>query len=142
MTDVQPRNVDWEPRVRTAFASQGFMDLLAASLDVVRPGRISIRAARRPSLCQQHGFVHAGVLATLCDTAAGFAALTLADADADVLTAEFKINLLRPANGDRIRAAAAVVKAGRLLTVCTAEATVDDTVCALATVTLANPMHS
>ncbi len=99
-------------------------------------------ARKRDELTQQHRFVHAGVLAALADTAAGFAALTLAtDAD-DVLTAEFKINLLRPANGDTILADAEVLKAGRILTVCMSRVTVDGILCAHATVTLANPVRS
>jgi uncharacterized protein (TIGR00369 family) len=99
-------------------------------------------AHKRDALTQQHRFVHAGVLAALADTAAGLAALTLAtDAD-DVLTAEFKINLLRPAHGDTVVADADVLRAGRLLTVCTSRVTVDDDLCAVATVTLANPTHA
>ena len=70
-----------------------------------------------PQFCQQHGFVHAGIVTTLADTACGYAAFSLMPAKAGVLTTEFKVNLLAPAAGDRLVAIGRVVKPGRTLTV-------------------------
>lgn len=133
MTASRP---DAEARVRAGFAGQPFMATLGARLAEVAAGAVTITCAFDERLTQQHGFVHAGVVAALADTAAGFAALTLAPPDRDVLTAGFTVDLLRPAIGTRYSASAGVVKAGRTLTVCRAEVR-GDALCAVATVTLA-----
>ena len=86
------------------------------------PGEVDIRLPFREDLTQQHGFLHAGALATVLDSACGYAALTLMDADAAVLSVEFKVNLMAPAAGREFLVRGRVVRAGRTLTVCTAEA--------------------
>ena len=93
---------------------------LGAELDEVGEGTCTISCRPRPELSQQHGFVHAGVIATIADSAAGYAALSLLPAESEVLTVEFKLNLLAPAAGDLLVARGRVVRAGRTLTVCEA----------------------
>ncbi|MGY1604482.1 PaaI family thioesterase [Geodermatophilus sp. SYSU D00815] len=111
-----------EERVRRQFGRQAFLELLGAELTDVRDGEVTVELAVGPRLGQQHGFVHAGVVSTALDTACGFAALTRMDDGVGVLTAEFKVNLLRPARGERLVARAEVVQAGRTLVVCQARA--------------------
>lgn len=108
-------------RVRTSFAKQGLMATLGATLHEVAPGKVEIALVPGPAVSQQHGFVHAGAVSAIADSAAGYAALSLMPADAGVLTTEFKINLLAPAAGDKIVARGRVVKAGRTLTLAQAE---------------------
>ena len=100
------------------------MDLLGARLVRVDPGEVEIELPFRPDLCQQHGFFHAGVTGTIADSAGGYAGFSLFPADASVLTVEFKVNLLAPADGDLLRAVGRVIKPGRTLTVTEAEVTV------------------
>jgi uncharacterized protein (TIGR00369 family) len=97
------------------------MSTLGATLVSVGPGLVEISLRPTAAISQQHGFVHAGAVSTIADTAAGYAALTMMPANRGVLTAEFKINLLAPATGDRILARGKVVKAGRTLTLAQAE---------------------
>ena len=94
--------IDVEARIRASFDKQGLMRTLGASLEAVSPGAVEITLRPSAAVSQQHGFVHAGAVAAIADSAAGYAALTLMPADAGVLTAEFKINLLAPATGERI----------------------------------------
>ena len=108
-------------RVRASFAKQGLMTTLGATLDGVSPGSVEIALKPHPAVSQQHGFVHAGAVSAIADSAAGYAALSVMPADAGVLTTEFKINLLAPATGDCIVARGRVVKAGRTLTLAQAE---------------------
>ncbi len=117
----EPRNPDFEARVRGSFARQGIMDLIGARITKVEPGLVEIELPHRADLCQQHGFFHAGITSTIADTAGGYAAFSLFPADASVLTTEFKINLLAPADGELLRAVGRVVKPGRTLTVCEAD---------------------
>ncbi len=119
--DFKVRNPQFEARVRESFERQTIMGLLGATLDTVEPGCVSVLLPARDDLCQQDGFFHAGVSATIADSAAGYAALTLFDAQTDVLSTEFKVNLLAPAAGDRLRATATVLKPGRTLTVVEAD---------------------
>ena len=98
---------------------------LGATLVGVAPGRVEIAVAFRPELSQQHGFFHAGVIATIADSAGGYAGFTLFPADAGVLTVEFKINLLAAADGERAIAVGEVIRSGRTLTVCRLEAYVE-----------------
>jgi len=116
MTGPTPKDPNFATRVRGSFAKQGLMETLGASIVDVSPGRVDIVLAPSPAVSQQHGFVHAGAVASIADSAAGYAALTLMPPGAGVLTAEFKINLLAPAVGERIVARGRVVKAGRTLT--------------------------
>ena len=112
---------DYEARVRASFARQAFMATCGASIVSVRPGEVVLEVPHRADLTQQHGYLHAGVIAAVADSACGYAAFTLMPADHAVLSVEFKTNLLAPARGERFRATARVVRAGRTLTVCTAE---------------------
>ena len=110
-----------QERVRSSFAKQELMTTLGATLSSVSPGMVEIALSPHPAISQQHGFVHAGAVTAIADSAAGYAALTLMPADTGVLTTEFKINLLAPAAGERILARGRVVKAGRTLTLAQAE---------------------
>lgn len=112
---------DYEARVRASFARQNFMTLLGASITALGPGCCEITLPFRRELTQQHGYLHAGVVATLADNACGYAAFTLMPADASVLTVEFKLNLMAPAEGEALVARGRVRKAGRTLTVAEAE---------------------
>lgn len=103
-------------RIRASFARQGLMRTLGATLGAVAPGQVEIELVPGPAVSQQHGFVHAGAVSAIADSAAGYAALSMMPPDRGVLTAEFKINLLAPAAGERIIARGKVVKAGRTLT--------------------------
>jgi uncharacterized protein (TIGR00369 family) len=111
----------YEDRVRESFARQAFMSTIGASLATVAPGEVVLELPFRDDLTQQHGTLHAGVLTAVADSACGYAAFTLMPPDHAVLSVEFKTNLLAPARGERFRAVARVVRAGRTLTVCTAE---------------------
>jgi len=107
-------------RIAAIFAAQPMLAHLGITLGAVAPGRCALHLPRRPALTQQNGFLHAGALTTLADTACGFAAYTLMPDGTNVLTAEFKLNLLRPADGDAV-ARAEVIRAGRLLSVARAD---------------------
>ena len=104
-------------RVRDSFAKQSIMATLGASISAVRPGEVEIVLPFGEHILQQHGFIHAGAVATIADNACGYAALSVMPRDAAVLTTEFKINLLSPAKGDRLRAVGRVVRSGRTLVV-------------------------
>jgi uncharacterized protein (TIGR00369 family) len=109
-----------EQRVRASFARQGLMQHLGAELVEVGEGTCAISCRPRPELSQQHGYVHAGVIAAIADSAAGYAALSLTPEGSEVLTVEFKLNLLAPAEGELLIARGRVLRAGRTLTVCEA----------------------
>lgn len=106
-----------EQRIRDSFSSQDFMRTIGAELASVIPGAVDVRVPVRPGLLQQHQFVHAGVVSAIADTAAGYAAMSLLSEGTEVLTAEFKINLLAPARGEQLVARSRVVRSGRQLTV-------------------------
>jgi uncharacterized protein (TIGR00369 family) len=112
----------YEQRVRASFHLQGMMSSLAAELVVVREGYAEIRFPFSQQVTQQNGFAHAGAITAVLDSACGYAAFSLAPDGADVLTVEFKVNLLSPAKGEYFVARAQVKRAGRTLTVCTADA--------------------
>ena len=112
-------NPNYEKDARDSFAEQGIMDLLGASMRLIEPGRCVIELPFNTNLTQQDGFFHAGATSTIADSAGGYAAFSLMPPGSRVLTVEFKINLLSPANGDMIRAEANVIKPGRTLTVAT-----------------------
>jgi uncharacterized protein (TIGR00369 family) len=118
-----PRDPLFETRVRDSFARQTFMSTIGARLTRVEPGEVDIELAVRPDLGQQHGFLHAGVVASAADSACGYAALSLMEPGTAVLSIEFKINLLAPAAGDRIVARGSVIRGGRTITVCNGEVT-------------------
>ena len=117
MPTFVPKDPDYAARVRASFARQGAMALIGATLAELAPGYCAITLVPRPEVMQQHGYVHAGILSTMADTAGGFAGFTLFPADSSVLTVEFKLNLLNPAQGERMIAEGFVVKPGRTLVV-------------------------
>jgi uncharacterized protein (TIGR00369 family) len=116
-TRFEPQDPHFAERVRASFARQGAMHTIGASLAEVAPGRVVIELPWQEALTQQHGFLHAGMVATALDSACGYAASSLMPADAGVLTIEYKINLLAPAQGSRFRMEGLVVKPGRTITV-------------------------
>jgi uncharacterized protein (TIGR00369 family) len=114
---IQPQDPDYAERVRASFARQAAMATIGATLAEVQPGRVVVTLPWAAHLTQQHGFLHAGMVSTALDSACGYAGFTLMPADAAVLTIEFKINLLAPAQGDSFRMVGTVIKAGRTVTV-------------------------
>jgi uncharacterized protein (TIGR00369 family) len=114
-----PKNPEFAARVRDSFARQGAMTLIGAELVRVEAGAVDIAVAFRPELAQQHGYYHGGIVGMIADSAGGYAGFSLMPEDSSVLTVEYKINLLAPAEGDRLIARGRVNKPGRTLTVCT-----------------------
>jgi uncharacterized protein (TIGR00369 family) len=112
-------------RVARSFDKQAIMTTIGASLEHVADGEVDIALPVRPDLCQQHGYLHAGILATIADSACGYAALTVMPADAAVLSIEFKINMLSPAQGSRVVARGRVIRPGRTIVVCRADVIAD-----------------
>jgi uncharacterized protein (TIGR00369 family) len=119
--DFAPRDPVYERRIRESFARQRAMETLGMRLLRVAPGEVEIGLGFREELTQQHGYLHAGIVAAAVDTACGYAALTLTEPGAEVLSIEFKLNLLSPAAGENFVARARVVRAGRNITVCTGD---------------------
>ncbi|MEX0693711.1 MAG: PaaI family thioesterase [Rhodospirillales bacterium] len=117
MAEFQPADPGFAERVRNSFARQGLMAHLGAVMTTVEPGVVEIEMPFTDALTQQHGFYHAGGLAAIVDTAGGFAAASLFAPDDGVLTVEFKLNLLSPADGDLLVARGEVIRPGRTLTV-------------------------
>jgi uncharacterized protein (TIGR00369 family) len=113
----EPQDPGFAERVRASFARQGAMHTIGASLAQIAAGHVVIELPWRLELTQQHGFLHAGMVAAALDSACGYAASTLMPADAGVLTIEYKINLLAPAQGERFRMEGFVVKPGRTISV-------------------------
>ena len=112
---------EYATRVRLSFGEQRAMSTIGASLGTVEPGAVDIVLPFREDLTQQDGFLHAGILAVVADSACGYAAHSLMPANARVLSIEFKLNLLAPAVGERIEARGRVIRAGRTITVCRAD---------------------
>ncbi len=108
-------------RIRTSFARQRMMRTLGADLVSVRPGEVEIALSFREDLTQQHGYMHAAAITAIGDSACGYAALTMMDVGVEVLSVEFKVNLLSPAAGERFVATGRVIRAGHTLTVCSGE---------------------
>ena len=135
-----PRNPAYEARVRDSFARQGFMAFVGATIDTLAPGRCVLTLPYRAELTQQHGYFHGGLIGALADNAAGYAAFALADADASILTVEYKVNLLEPGRGARLWADARVLRAGRRIATCQVDVSAGDAAarerCAAALVTL------
>jgi uncharacterized protein (TIGR00369 family) len=121
LSDFAAKDPAFQSRVQASFAKQGLMTTLGASIVHVAPGIVEIALPASPSVTQQHGFVHAGAVAAIADTAAGYAALTLMPPGVGVLTTEFKINLVAPATGERVLARGRVIKPGRTLTLAQTE---------------------
>jgi uncharacterized protein (TIGR00369 family) len=112
-----PAFLGFADRVRASYARQGAMRFIGAELGEVSPGYCAITLVPRAEVLQQHGYVHAGIVSTLVDTAGGYAGYTLFPEGSSVLTVEFKLNLLAPAEGDRLVAEGFVVKPGRTLAI-------------------------
>lgn len=121
MTTRQATNPAFADEIRQSFAKQTIMGLIGGELTLIEPGVVEISLSYRPDLTQQHGYVHAGIVTTIADSACGYAAYSLMPPDSDVLAVEFKVNLLRPAKGERFLARAEVIKPGRTLTVVRAD---------------------
>jgi uncharacterized protein (TIGR00369 family) len=117
MSQLRPPDLEYESRVRASFARQKAMQLLGALLRRIEPGAVTIALPFREDLTQQNGHIHAGIITAIADSACGYAAYTLMPAGSEVLSVEFKVNLLRPAQGEEFVAEAKVLKAGRTLTV-------------------------
>jgi len=117
-----PQDPGFGPRVRASFAAQPAMAAIGARITRVAPGEVDVELPFRDDLTQQNGFIHAGMLAAVLDSACGYAAFSLMPAGAGVLSIEFKVNLLAPAVGERILVRGRVVRAGRTISVCTADA--------------------
>src|SRR6185295_19725759 len=111
----QASNPRFAEDIKQSFAQQSIMSLIGAELTLLEPGIVEITLPYRPDLAQQHGHVHAGIVTTIADSAAGYAAYSLMPAGAEVLSVEFKVNLLRPARGESFLARAEVIKPGRTL---------------------------
>ena len=118
MQTYHPLNENFEERVRSSFARQGLMAGIGARLFKVTPGEVGIELLFRDDLTQQHNFVHAGIITSIVDSACGYAALSLMPPGADVLTVEYKVNFMAPAQGSKFTALGKVTKPGRTLTVC------------------------
>jgi uncharacterized protein (TIGR00369 family) len=117
----QTTNPTFVEEVKDSFDKQIVMELIGGELSRVEPGVVEISLTYRSDLTQQHGYVHAGIITTIADSACGYAAYTLMPPNSDVLAVEFKVNLMRPAKGDTFVARAEVVKSGRTLTVVRAD---------------------
>jgi len=120
-TQREQASPEVQARIRDSFERQGLMRLLGAQLAHIALGRVHIVLPSRPEVTQQHGYFHAGATSAIADTAGGYAGFTLFPEDTAVLTVEYKINLLAPAEGDHIEAVGTVLKSGRTLTVCRLE---------------------
>jgi uncharacterized protein (TIGR00369 family) len=116
-----PKDPAYETRVRESFGRQSHMATLGVSIAFIAPGRVHLTLPFAEGFCQQNGFLHAGAIASLADSANGYAAYTLAPPETDVLAVEFKINLLAPARGDGFVACGEVLRPGRTLIVCRAD---------------------
>jgi len=135
MTAFDPRNPDYEAVVRDSFARQGLMKTLGAKLAAVLPGRVEIVADYHDGLGQQHGFFHGGVIGAIADSAGGYAAFSLMPPETNVLTVEYKMNIVAPGRGRRLVARGEVVRPGRTLTVARSDVFAvddggDETLCA------------
>jgi uncharacterized protein (TIGR00369 family) len=118
MPSFEPLDPAWETKVSDSFGRQAFMREIGALLTTSVPGHVEIELPYREALTQQHGFFHGGVTTAIADSAGGYAAFSLFPPGSSVLTVEFKINLLAPAQGEKLRAIGQVLRPGRTLTVC------------------------
>jgi uncharacterized protein (TIGR00369 family) len=126
METFKTLNPRYEEQGRAAFARQAIMTTMGARLVGIAPGRVEIELDFREDMTQHHGYLHAGVVTTIVDSACGFAAFTLMPPDSGVLTVEYKVNFLSPARGSKFLASGRVIKPGRTLTVCAGEVSAID----------------
>lgn len=117
MTGFKPKSDDYAARVRESFLKQGLMSTLGAQICKVEPGLVEIELLYDTGLTQQHGFIHAGAISSIIDSAGGYAAFSLFSEGDGVLTVEFKLNLIAPADGEKIIARGEVIRPGRTITV-------------------------
>ena len=118
MPKFEPRDPDFETRVRDSFSRQAAMHTLGAVLGRVAPGEVEIEMPYRADLAQQHGYMHGGIITAILDSACGYAALSLSATDTAVLTVEYKVNFIAPAKGERFVARGEVLRPGATVTVC------------------------
>lgn len=134
MASFAAKDPDYAARVRSSFERQGIMAHLGATLAEVAPGYCEIHLPYAPELSQQHGYYHGGVVGTIADSAAGYAGYSLMPADSSVLTVEYKLNLMSPAEGEVLVARGQVIKPGRTLIITRADVSVtrdgEDKLCA------------
>lgn len=121
MNEFKPIDPDYEARIRSSFEKQGVMKTIGAALTKIAPGEVVIEFSHDTSLTQQHGYVHAGVVTTVVDSACGYAAYTLMATDSEVLTIEYKVNFMYPARGERFKGIGRVLRSGRTVTVCSGD---------------------
>ncbi len=118
MAKFEPRDPDYEAKVRSSFGRQTAMQTLGAVMGKVKPGEVEIEMPYRADLAQQHGFIHGGIVTAIVDSACGYAAFSLSAPDTEVLTVEYKVNFLAPAKGQRLLARGEVVRPGATVAVC------------------------
>jgi len=119
----EAQNAGFEALVRQSMATQPMMKTMGATMEAVAPGAVTMRLPFDDRLTQQNGYLHAGVVTTMLDSACGYAAYTLVPAGANIVSVEFKVNLLSPAKGTAFVATGRVLKAGKTLTICEGELT-------------------
>ena len=117
MGKYEPKDENYRSKVEDSFHRQEVMRTINASISKIEPGRVEIDMKYSAAITQQHGFVHAGIVSTVIDSACGYAALSLMPADAGVLSIEFKVNLLSPAKGETFKAIGVVRKPGNTIVV-------------------------
>ena len=118
MQTFNPPNPNYEEQIKLGFARQNVMNAIGARLRKVAPGEVEIELNFREDLTQQHGYIHAGIVTIIADSACGFAAYSLMPENSEVLTVEYKVNFMAPARGGKFVAIGRVIKPGRTLTVC------------------------
>ena len=118
MARFEPRDPDFEAKVRGSFSRQTAMQTLGAAMGRVVPGEVEIEMPYRADLTQQHGFIHGGIVTAIIDSACGYAAFSLSAPDTAVLTVEYKVNFISPAKGERLLARGEVVRTGATIAVC------------------------
>jgi uncharacterized protein (TIGR00369 family) len=124
MAEFKPSNPHFETMLRDSFAKQGVMAHIGAQMAAVSPGHCEIKLPYSEDVSQQHGFFHGGIVGTIADSAGGYAAFSLMGEGEGILTVEFKLNLMAPADGDMLIARGEVVRPGRTLSVCRADVVV------------------
>lgn len=113
-----PKDIDYISKVKDSFARQKFMGHINAKLYKIEPGFCEIHIPYDVNITQQHSFFHAGIVGTIADNAAGYAAFSLMDKGSSILTVEFKLNLISPADGELLIGRSQVLKYGKTLTIC------------------------
>jgi uncharacterized protein (TIGR00369 family) len=121
MHEQKPVDPNYASRVRSSFDRQEVMKTIGASLVELSPGTAVIEFSHDRSLTQQNGYIHAGVVTTVVDSACGYAAYTLMPENSEVLTVEYKVNFMAPAKGERYRGIGKVLRSGLTITVCSGE---------------------